>query len=88
MLPLQALSSERTESYKMLEANLAKANAEKADLANRVKYLEIKLEEVFVSPLCCSQSPDILTQSAQASHRRIVYMLIKEDGRVQDLHAS
>ena len=34
----------------MLEANLAEANAEKADLANRVKYLEIKLEEV--NPTC------------------------------------
>lgn len=43
---MQALSSERTASYKVLESNLAKANAEKADLANRVKYLEIKLEEV------------------------------------------
>ena len=32
----------------MLEVNLAKANAEKADLADRVKYLEIKLEEVIL----------------------------------------
>ena len=47
---MKALSSERTESYKMLEAHLAKANAEKADLANRVKYLEIKLEEVIFNP--------------------------------------
>lgn len=51
LLFLQALSTERTASYKQLEASLAKANAEKADLADRVRYLEIRLEEAWIPTL-------------------------------------
>ena len=53
----KALSSERTASYRQLEANLAKANAEKADLADRVKTLEIRLEEVI--PRCILYLPEL-----------------------------